>query len=199
MAAPLEHTNGGLSASEVVGISYADAVLNLKNNGENNKENIGYISDSKAIKENSFKSNQSHSERANTNPAFVNEKPGKYDDFPRINSKFNRNKHGDRDKRNAAGNCNGPEYGNCNGNHCDKSKVSAKGKPNDSEVQQEQLPVIEKIKYVEAPLPKINPWTIKRNSANSIPSASLPSVIPCDSEQDTNNKLPEKRQHTLGK
>ena len=178
MAAPVDQSNSG-SSGETVGISYADAVINFRNNGENNKENINSTIQPKIVKEKTVKAQQTgSSNRANKQPAFATNKAWKQDDFPQINSRPNRFKQGDRDKKQNNQNHNDNEITNIGTS--EKSKGSAKAKPSEAS----SPPTVEKIKYIEAPLPKVNPWTIKRNSINSIPSAPLSTVISNKSEKD---------------
>lgn len=121
----------GTCDNETVGISYAGAVLNLKNSMDSNKENL---------------------DKEKT-------RSGKREDYPQINSQHGRSKHNDRDRDKEP-----------------SESPSSKSKPPDNPNEAQPL-LDDKVKYVEAPLPKVNPWT-RRSSTNSVHNVHVQASIP---------------------
>jgi hypothetical protein len=167
MAAQVAQSSDGSKNRETVGVSYANAVLNFKNM-DSNKENINAVSHtvpkehcakeaptrSKSTLQNSVK--QHATSNSAPNSAHGNE------DFPqiipqgrnsrRLPEKVETNVKVSSRPTNAS--C--PERSQSDGKTC--SAIDDEGGNVCDKVP-------EKKKYVEAPLPKINPWTVNKNAA----------------------------------
>lgn len=196
MAAQTNHSNDGHSCEikDTCGVSYAGAVLNLKNN-DNNKENINSSGPAPEAWDKCSKKQQANSNvHANSQPVLVVGKTKKNEEFPEINAKPTRSKHNDRERRQIRENAE-VIHGNSN----DKSKTSAKTKSNETNKSENQPVVTEKVKYVEAPLPTVNPWTSKRN-LSTIPVGLSSEVVPDASEKESDKRvLQQQKQGSTGR
>lgn len=203
MATQANQPNDGSSNKETVGISYAGAVLNLKNSMDCNKENIQSTIQTKDILEKSVKGQQcGGSGHGSARPAHPLGKSPKRDDFPQINSRHSRNKHNDRDRDKKQGNQPPCDPEGIDSDRCEKHKLSTKSKQSDNgngDGDESQPLTNDKVKYVEAPLPKVNPWTVKRNASNSIPSNPLSASIPASEKNSDKRILQPQQQSTSGK
>jgi hypothetical protein len=169
MAAQVAQSSDGPQNRETVGASYANAVLNFKNM-DSNKENINAVSHP-APKEHSAKEaparNKSTLQKSvkqhALNSSGHNSAHGN-EDFPQIIPQ-SRNSRRLPDKMDSNVKVSSrPVNGSCSdrsandGTSC--TVVDEGGNVSDK--------VPEKKKYVEAPLPKINPWTLNKNAASVI-------------------------------
>lgn len=153
------------SEKETVGISYAGAVLNLKNSMDSNKENI----DKRESKE---------------KPGAASRvKSPKREEYPQINSKHGRNKHI------------GKQLSSEHSSVKNKKETDVKEKPN------EESEPSGKVKYVEAPLPQVNPWTKKNSSAHVIPSNNHVLATGAAVERNVDKRIlqPQQQSASLGK
>lgn len=170
MAAQVAQSSDGPQNRETVGVSYANAVLNFKN-VDSNKENINAVSHAPP-KEHNVKEAPTRSKTAvqksvkqhalnicGPNSAHGNE------DFPQI---IPQGKSSRRVPEKMDANVkvdSKPVNSSCaDGSEHDEQSCSSiedvGGNVSDK--------VPEKKKYVEAPLPKINPWTVNKNAASVI-------------------------------
>jgi hypothetical protein len=182
MAAQLAQSSDGPQNRQTVGVSYANAVLNFKNI-DSNKENINDIPHTtpkehgakeaparsktvqKSVKQHVVNISAANSAHDNEDfPEIIpqgrssRKLPEKVDTNVKVSSRLVNNTYADKSEH-------GEE--SCSVIDGDGSNVSDK--------------VPEK-KYVEAPLPKINPWTVNKNAASVIrgkqPEAESNSVTP---------------------
>lgn len=208
MATQANQPNDVSSNKETVGISYAGAVLNLKNSMDSNKENIQSAVQAKEIIDKPGKVQQqcAGSGHGGSRPAPALGKPSKKDDFPQINSRHSRNRHNDRDRDKKQGNQQSCDPEGTDSDGCEKhnNKLNTKAKQSDSDSgngnEPQALSNEDKIKFVEAPLPKVNPWTVKRNASISIPSNNpLSASIPASEKNSDKRILQPQQQSTSGK
>ena len=157
----------GSTNRETVGVSYANAVLNFKNM-DNNKENINAVSHTtpkehcaKEVPARSKSTLQNSVKQHATNISAPNSEHGN-EDFPQIipqgrNSRRLPDKVETDVKVNSRPiNVSCPDRSESDGKTC--SAIDDEGGNVSDKVP-------ERKKYVEAPLPKINPWTVNKNAA----------------------------------
>lgn len=175
-----QSNDGSQARDNVGGVSYANVVLNSKNM-DSNKENInaspvGTVTDQGTkdvqTKTNNKNSSQHKSGRHPNSYASASKPSGKEEDFPQINP-VNVNKRipgpGKQDNKvkNNSSNVNLKTETSVNN---DESKQKASPGNVDPSVNNTEsvVEVAEKKNLVEAPLPKINPWTVNKNAASVI-------------------------------
>lgn len=167
MAAQVAQSSDGCKSRDTVGVSYANAVLNFKNM-DSNKENINAVSHA-TPKEHGAKEAPTKSKpmlQNNVKQHAANNSPSDsahgIEDFPQIipqgrNSRRVSDKVDTNDKVNSRPmNASCPDRPESDGKTC--SVID-----DESGTISDKVP--EKKKYVEAPLPKINPWTVNKNAA----------------------------------
>ncbi|XP_023719871.1 la-related protein 1 isoform X3 [Cryptotermes secundus] len=170
MAAQVAQSSDGPQSRETVGVSYANAVLNFKNI-DSNKENINAVSHA-TPKEHSVKEAPTRSKTAvqksvkhhalnvsGPNSAHGNE------DFPQIIPQGRSSRRLPEKMDENVNVSSRPVNSSC----ADKSEhdeQSCSLIENEGDSVSDKVP--EKKKYVEAPLPKINPWTVNKNAASVI-------------------------------
>lgn len=207
MAAQLTNqSNDGSQSRDYAGVSYANAVLNLKNM-DSNKENINAAPVSAATEQGAIevqtKSKNSLQHKPGRQPssyASASKPSGNSEEFPHISSSNSKSVN----KR-----LPGKQDNKVKSNASQKSETSAptdKQKPspcnNESDVNSTEpvADIPEKKKLVEAPLPKINPWTVNKNAASVITGKTT-----SEQKQTTSPTASEKRvlqphqQGTVGK
>ncbi|PSN55356.1 hypothetical protein C0J52_01848 [Blattella germanica] len=178
MAAQVAQSSDGSQNRESVGASYANAVLNFKTM-DSNKENINAVSHT-TPKEHSAKeaprnkSLQKSGKQQSVNSCAHNSANGN-EEFPQIIPQ-GRNSRKLPDKMDTSVKVSsGPVNGSCDKTENDEKCVSVEEEAANSS---EKVP--EKKKFVEAPLPKINPWTVNKNAASVItgkPTDSKPQTV----------------------
>ncbi|XP_014244951.1 la-related protein 1B isoform X2 [Cimex lectularius] len=135
---------------EQPGASYASAVLNFKTIDNNNKENMGGEALEPAAQTDQGWETQKSKQNSKTKTA---------DGFPTINANGKTvpaQKNNGKDTKN-----NVPNPNNGNGkNEEPPAKPLAEAEAPAKEV--------EKVKFVEAPIPKVNPWSVNKNAAQVI-------------------------------
>jgi hypothetical protein len=169
MAAQVAQSSDGPQNRETVGVSYANAVLNFKNM-DSNKENINAVSHP-TPKEHSAKEPPTRSKSTlqksvkqhALNSSAHNSAHGS-EDFPQIIPQ-GRNSRRLPDKVDTNVKSSSRPV---NDSSSDKSENDGKSSVVDDEGGNVSDKVPEKKKYVEAPLPKINPWTLNKNAASVI-------------------------------
>lgn len=215
-----QSSDGPQNRDSAGGVSYASAVLNIKNM-DSNKENInattvGATSKETVTKETPVKSKtvnnpQQKTGRQPTTYATASKPGASNEEFPQINTAVTKNsrKMGQSTKadqtnlkkpsQNSSVNCDSADS-ECNSDNSVKPSPSVDLESESIEANSvEEVP--EKKKFVEAPLPKINPWTKNKNAASVM--TGKPSDIPLPAA--TPVSIPEKRvlqpqqQGTVGK
>ncbi|XP_069680405.1 la-related protein 1B isoform X2 [Periplaneta americana] len=171
MAAQVAQSSDGSQNRETVGASYANAVLNFKSM-DSNKENINAVSHT-TPKEHSAKeaptrnkSTLQKSVKQQTLSNSANNSANGNEDFPQI---IPQGRNSRRLPEKMDTNANKVSNRSINGSCADRSETDSKScAVNDDESGNVADKVPEKKKYVEAPLPKINPWTVNKNAASVI-------------------------------
>lgn len=180
-----QSSNGSQIRDGVPGVSYANAVLNLKNTMDNNKENIN---DSVVGPKNNEPLSREASVKSNT-PSSLQQKLGKHvntyatagkpisnvEEFPQISSvntkNLRRNGTSHKGDREQVVSKTKPKISNCDSlasvpvSSNNTNKISPACESIESESGSDTVEEgAEKKKFVEAPLPKINPWTKNKNT-----------------------------------
>ena len=165
MAAQVAQSSDGSQNRESVGASYANAVLNFKSM-DSNKENINAVSHA-TPKEHNVKEAPSRSKalqksgKQHSLHSSANNSANGNEDFPQIIPQ-GRNSRRMPERMDAAVKV---SSGPINVSSDDKTEHE---NVNDDDEASNSEKVPEKKKYVEAPLPKINPWTVNKNAASVI-------------------------------
>ncbi|KDR07136.1 hypothetical protein L798_02593 [Zootermopsis nevadensis] len=173
MAAQVAQSSDGPQSRETVGASYANAVLNFKNM-DSNKENINAVSHptpvehcAKEAPTRSKSTLQKSVKQHGLNSSTLNSANGN-EDFPQIIPQGrNSRRLPDKVESNDKVTSKPPINGSCSDRSENDGKscnVDDEGANISDKVPEEE----EKKKYVEAPLPKINPWTLNKNAASVI-------------------------------
>ncbi|KAJ9601014.1 hypothetical protein L9F63_000852 [Diploptera punctata] len=180
MAAQVAQSSDGSQNRESAGASYANAVLNFKSM-DSNKENIIAVSHVSPkehnIKETPVrnKTSQKSGKQQSLHSSAHNSTDS--EDFPQIIPQ-GRNSRRMPERIDTTVKVNS---GSINGSNDDKidNEVKDENVNGDEAGNSEKVP--EKKKFVEAPLPKTNPWTLNKNAASVITrklSETKPHVVP---------------------
>ncbi|XP_063232951.1 la-related protein 1 isoform X3 [Bacillus rossius redtenbacheri] len=177
MAAQVQ-TGDDSQNKEAAGVSYANAVLNFKNM-DSNKENIDAVPPVAPQRDHGFKevsrSKSNSAKLAARQQQITQHGNVRKDDFPQIlpQSRIGRRMP---EKTAPAANVNRNfQNGPVNGNLTNHDAVDRDARDDSEEPVDDSEKVPEKIKYVEAPIPVVNPWTVHKNAAQVITGKEAPS------------------------
>lgn len=218
-----QSSDGSQNRDSAGGVSYASAVLNFKNM-DNNKENINAttvgptpmdsVTKEAPVKNKTVNNPQHKTNRQPNTYATASKLTASTEEFPQINSANPKNSRRlgqptkvERDQNNklkpsqSLSVCDSADSVKDSDNSV-KPSLSGdlpEGEVNTVETAEE---VPEKKKFVEAPLPKINPWTKNKNAAsvitgktNEAPVAAAPIQVPIVEKR----VLQPQQQGTVGK
>lgn len=215
-----QSSDGPQNRDSAGGVSYASAVLNFKNM-DNNKENINASTVGTTPKESVTKETPVKNKTVNNPQQKTGRQPATYataskpgasnEEFPQINTTVSKTsrKMGMSTKGDQA---NVKKLSQNSSTICDSadsvcnSDISVQPSPSvDLESESvdtdsvEEVP--EKKKFVEAPLPKINPWTKNKNAASVITGKPSDTPLPVASPAPVPEKrvLQPQQQGTVGK
>lgn len=181
-------SNDGSQSRDSVGVSYANVVLNSKTM-DSNKENINAAPVSNAVTDQGVKdvqpvpktnkNNTLHKTgRQQNSYASASKSSGNNtEDFPQFNPVNVSNKNntkrisGKQESKVKSNNANVKTDSSVADDS--KHKPSSSGTDADVNSTEPVVEVPEKKKFVEAPLPKINPWTVNKNAASVITGKSV--------------------------
>lgn len=215
------HSSDGSQNRDSAGVSYASAVLNFKNM-DSNKENINASSAGTTTSKDTVTIESQTKPKTNTQQKAGKQPPNSYasaskpstnsgDEFPQIHAASSRNSRrvpAKNVRENGNNNNNKPHNVSVNGasaeSSCSKGEnLKEKPSPSVGETCAEPVEVPEKKKFVEAPLPKINPWTVNKNAASVItgkPPESKPQLPVVSASQAVEKRvLQPQQQGTVGK
>lgn len=186
------HSSDGSQNRDSAGVSYASAVLNFKNM-DSNKENINASSAGTTGAKDTVTKESQTKPKTNAQQKTGKQPPNSYasaskpstnsgEEFPQIHAASSRNsrrvpaknvRENVNNNNNNSNNNNKTHNVNVNGasaeSSCSKGdNIKEKPSPSVGETCAEPVEVPEKKKFVEAPLPKINPWTVNKNAASVI-------------------------------
>lgn len=192
------HSSDGSQNRDSAGVSYASAVLNFKNM-DSNKENINASSTGSAAAKDAVTKESQTKPKTNTQQKAGKQPPNSYasaskpstnsgEEFPQIHAASSRNSRRvpAKNVRENGNNNNNNKTHNVTVNGASAESSSSKGEtnlkekpsPSVGETCAEPVEVPEKKKFVEAPLPKINPWTVNKNAASVITGKPPPESKP---------------------
>lgn len=216
-----QSSDGSQNRDSAGGVSYASAVLNFKNM-DNNKENINAttvgptpmdsVTKEAPIKNKSVNNPQQKPSRQPNTYATASKLTASTEEFPQINSTNPKNNRRlgqstkvDRDQNNKLKSSQGLSCDSADSvKDSDNSvKPSLSGDLQEAEVNTaeaaEEVP--EKKKFVEAPLPKINPWTKNKNAASVITGKTCETSVAAPIQVPIVEKrvLQPQQQGTVGK
>lgn len=215
-----QSSDGSQNRDSAGGVSYASAVLNFKNM-DNNKENINAttvgptpmdsVTKEAPVKNKTVNNPQQKTNRQPNTYATASKLTASTEEFPQINSANPKNSRRlgqptkvDRDQNNKLKPSQSLSVCDSVKDSDNSVKPSLSGDLPEAEVNTaetaEEVP--EKKKFVEAPLPKINPWTKNKNAASVItgktcetPVAAAPIQVPIAEKR----VLQPQQQGTVGK
>lgn len=177
--------------------SYAHAVLNFKNT-DSNKENINDTAlpapKELPVKEVTARSKYSYQKSARQNSHATHGSSSSDDYTPIIGNSRNVRKSPEKCDTNCKPVQNGPINGSCQDGQMSDSKLNEN---DDCNGDPEKEP--EKIKYVEAPLPKVNPWTVNKNAALVITGKHETSPMSTQTVPTEKRVLQPQQQGRIGK
>lgn len=157
---------------ESSGTSYAHAVLNLKCNDNSNKENIN-----EAVKEIQAQSSKSYLLQENSKNTF--EPLDNYLDdgesFTPVVSHSRKERKNERSKRDKFHD-NNTVKPIVNGNSEKRDSSVAVKEQSTQQIDKDEAPEPRKV-FVEAPLPKFNPWQANRNAAQVLATTDKPVAL----------------------
>lgn len=220
MAAHVSHvtsqsSDGSQNREGAGGVSYASAVLNLKNM-DNNKENINAatvrvspndsVTNETPVKSKITSIPQQKIGRQSNTYATGGKPIANTEDFPQINTVNTKNVrrlgYYTKVDKEQVSNKQNPKNPTCD-SVTDNSDNTVKASPisevseGDSNTETvEEVP--EKKKFVEAPLPKINPWTKNKNAASVITGKASDQQLPIAASTEKRVLQPQ-QQGTVGK
>ncbi|XP_046395007.1 la-related protein 1 isoform X2 [Ischnura elegans] len=165
------------------GTSYANAVLNFKNM-DNNKENIQEITPNQVAKEHVGKET-SKNKGTSSKQTHVHATPSSQVDANVTDSVTGSNaKNSGKMDSSSAIVSNGSVNGSCSLSQTDKSggSICSSGSVEGADSEKSEKKV-----FVEAPIPKVNPWTVNKNAASVITgkpvdskTSATPAVAPAE-------------------
>lgn len=220
VASQSQSSDGSQNRDSAGGVSYASAVLNLKNM-DNNKENInaatvGVTSNDSGTHETPVKSKisstipQQKIGRQQNTYATAGKPIANTEDFPQINTvttknvrrlgystRVEREQVSSKQKTSKNSTCDSSDnLADISDNTVKTSPISEVSEPDSNAETVEEVP--EKKKFVEAPLPKINPWTKNKNAASVITGKTSDQQIPTAVSTEKRVLKPQ-QQGTVGK
>lgn len=163
-------TRGGDNHSapqELSGTSYAHAVLNFKSNDNSNKENIN-----EDVKDVQFRTNRSAAQQ--TNIKNLKEPVESYVDdagsFTPVVNHSRKERKIEKNKREKLKETNSAKP--LHNGTTEKREISAVTKEPPCSVQEKDTQELKKV-FVEAPLPKVNPWQANKNAAQLLAAKDI--------------------------
>lgn len=145
---------------ESSGTSYAHAVLNLKSNDNSNKENIN-----EAVKEIQAQSSKSYLLQENSKNTYE-QLDNYFDDgesFTPVVSHSRKERKNERNKRDKFHDNNSVKH-IVNGNSEKRDSAVTVKEQSTQQIEKDETSEPRKV-FIEAPLPKVNPWQANRNAA----------------------------------
>lgn len=153
---------------EFSGASYAHAVLNFKSNDHSNKENINEAQ--KDVQPRTIKQEVLRNPKEAGEPSSLDDG----DSFTPVVSHSRKDRRSDKNRREKLRETGNKPFVNGNGNGNGNEKrdthlVTKEHHPNHTLDKEEAQDTTKKV-FVEAPLPKVNPWQQNRNVVQTVPA-----------------------------